>query len=117
MPAVALSLANLGELSNGAAGVVIDAAIAAAVRDTEDRGLEDGKPREVTIKLKLTKIDDDTVTAEVEAKTSVPAYKPKKTIGQITYAGPGKNPSIVFQPANAERPDQSPLPFPDKKAE
>jgi hypothetical protein len=117
MSAVQLALINLGELANGAAGAVIDAALQAAIRDTEDRGLEDGKPRKVTITISLTKIDDETVTAEVEAKTSVPAYKPKKTVLNISYAGAGKVPALLFQPASADRADQETFPFPKEKAE
>lgn len=116
MSVVNLSLANLGELSNGVAGVVIDAALAAAVRDVEDRGLEDGKARKVTITVEMTKISDDAVSVEVEAKTSLPAYRTDKTIGLLGYEG--KEPAIRFQPHVAERPDQEPLPFPkEKKAE
>lgn len=115
MSAVTLSLANLGELSNGAAGVVIDAAIKAVIRDTEDRGLEDKKPRKVTIIVTMNKVDDDTITSEVEAKATLPPYRTKKTAGTVKYRG--KDPTVEFQPNARERPDQETFPFPKEKAE
>lgn len=52
-----LSLANLHELDNGAAGLVIDDAIRKAVADLDDRG-DDGKPRLVNIVVSLQKIPE-----------------------------------------------------------
>lgn len=78
--------------------------------------MEDEKPRKVTITVSIEKISDDTMAVEVEAKTSLPAYRTNKTIGTIAYDG--KEPSVKFQPMSAERPDQETFPFPkDKKAE
>jgi hypothetical protein len=114
MSAVNLNLSNLGDLSNGEAGVVINAALAAAVRDCEDRGLDDKKPRTVTITVSLEKISDDSVSVEVQAKTSLPAYRTNKTIGTIGYDD--KQPAVRFQPLSADRPDQDTFPFPEKKA-
>lgn len=115
MPAVDLSLATLGELNNGVAGAVINAALLAAVRDTEDRGLEDKKPRKVTITVSIEKIAEESVQVEVEAKTSLPAYRTDKTIGTLGFTG--KDPVVKFQPMSGARPDQETFPFPEKHAE
>ena len=112
MPQLTLTLDHLGELANGQAGVVIDAALAAAIRDTEDRG-EDEKPRKVTIVVSLTKISEDNIAIEVEAKTTVPPYITDKTIGAISYAKSAKGPGVLFQGMAADRPDQNTLDFPE----
>lgn len=96
MPAVPLTLATLGELNNGAAEAIVNAALAAAVRDTDDRGGDD-KPRKVTITVTLTKISESDVAVEVDAKATVPAYRTDRTIGRLGYADKGV--SVLFQPA------------------
>lgn len=105
---VALNLANLGDLSSGQSRAVIDAAIRAAVRDTEDRG-SDKKKRKVTIVLEIGKVGDS-ITASVEAKTTLPPYRTEPTIGAITYSDNGTVAGVEFNPNSPGNPDQQDIP-------
>ncbi len=102
-----LSLESIAVLADGQGKAVINAAINAAMRDTEDRG-EDGKARKVTVEIELKKLGDDNVTATVKAKTTLPPYVTKPTIGRIGMEG--RKPRMLFSPASAENPDQPALP-------
>ena len=83
---VALTLDSLGDLSSGQAGVAINAALAAAIRDTEDRG-SDKKARKVVIEIELKKLGDENVTATVRAKTTIPPYQTEQTVGNLRPNG------------------------------
>ena len=100
---VALNLASLGDLSAGQSRAVIDAAIRAAVRDTEDRG-SDKKKRKVTIELELGKVGES-VTATVRAKTTLPPYQTEPTVGALTPDGKGGF-GVEFNPNAPGNPDQ-----------
>lgn len=102
-PATALELDTLSQLADGQAQATIDAAIRAALADTEDRG-DDGKARKVTIDIELKKLGDDSITATVKAKTTVPAYVTKPTVGKLRMQG--RSAEMVFSPTCAENPDQ-----------
>jgi len=106
MSKVALSVENLADLSAGAAGLVINAAINAALRDTEDRGA-DKKARKVTIELEMKKIGDSVAVA-VKAKTGLPPYLTEPTIGTLEMDG--KKPVMKFNPDAPGNPDQQTLP-------
>lgn len=101
---VALTLDSLGELSSGQAGVAINAALAAAVRDTEDRG-SDKKARKVVIEIELKKLGDENVTATVRAKTAIPPYQTEQTVGNLRLKQ-GGGVEMEFNPLNGENPDQ-----------
>lgn len=96
-----ICLDSLGELDNGAARLVIDAAIRAAVGDLDDRG-EDGKPRTVTIKLHLAKMDGGQVVAHVEAGTKVPSYKTAATVSRLARTTDGRSVALFQELAPAE---------------
>lgn len=100
---VKLDLSSLGKLSNGVSGGVIDAAIKAAVRDLEDRG-SDKKPRKVVIEVELKKLNDDSITAAVKAKTVLPPYLTSPTIAHLKVDD-GKV-DAEFNPHSASNPDQ-----------
>lgn len=103
---VALTLDSLGDLSSGQAGVAINAALAAAIRDTEDRG-SDKKARKVVIEIELKKLGDENVTATVRAKTTIPPYQTEQTVGNLRLkGGPGGGVELEFNPLNGENPDQ-----------
>ena len=106
MPAVQLSLATLGELDNGITREIIDREIDRVVQDLEDRGAEDGKPREVVIVVRLA-IKDKLAVVEVEAKAKLPSLRSGATAAKIRQAG-GEI-GLLFQTRNAENPDQSTL--------
>lgn len=105
-----LTLESLSQLADGQAKAAINAALTAAIRDTEDRG-DDKKPRKVTIDVVLLKIGDDNITAVVGAKTTLPPYKTKPTFGKLKVDG--RSCEMVFSPACADNPDQPRLPHTD----
>lgn len=102
-----LTIDTLGELSAGSAGAIINAALNAAVRDTEDRG-EDKKARKVVIEIEFKKASADSVSMNVKAKTTLPPYATEPTIGEIALAG--NKPQVRFSPASRTHPDQPAIP-------
>lgn len=109
MPRETLTAANLGELAGGESRAVIDAALRAAVQDTEDRG-EDGKPRKVNITLTMLKKKSGVVEVGVECKTTIPTYRTSETLARVKIAGVNKF-ELEFQPLSPDHPDQNALPF------
>lgn len=103
----ALTLDTLGELSAGQSQAIIDAALRAAIRDTEDRG-GDKKPRKVTIEIEFKKSGPDHVSVNVTAKTSLPKYATDPTVAEIVMDG--NKPRVMFSPAAADNPDQPAIP-------
>ncbi len=99
-----LSLATLGELDGGAAGVIIDAAIREAVGDLDDRG-EDEKPRKVTIEITLKRMDNGLIESHVEACAKVPRRRTATTVGRVAGNG-GKGMGLLFQSQVPDDPDQ-----------
>lgn len=112
MAAVELSHLTIGMLDNGAAGLVIDAAIKEAMADVDDRG-SDGKPRKVVITLTMGK-DGPNVFTEVDAKATIPARRTHATVGKLKQDG--MRSQMLFQPDAADNPDQESLPFEGRKA-
>lgn len=101
-----LSAETIPLLNNGAAAMIIDKQIKLAVADLLDRGAEDGKPREVTIKLTMAVVNKMNVV-EVSAGSKVPAYVSGGTQGDIrvrTEKGEQIK-TFVFR-ENGGRPDQ-----------
>ncbi len=104
-----LTLSTIGELAGGQAQATVDAALRAALRDTEDRG-GDKKPRKVTIEIELRKVGDETISATVKAKTSVPPYVTDPTFGEIQTGDRGQ-PEMAFSPSSPSNPNQPNLPI------
>lgn len=98
-----VSLENLGELDNGAAKTVINAALMRAIADLDDRG-DDGKPREVTIKVSMKKIDGGLVSTHVEAATKCPSYVTNGTVCRPKVVGGQAR--LLFQQLAPDDPDQ-----------
>lgn len=103
----ALELGTLGELSAGQSAAIIDAALRAAIRDTEDRGA-DKKPRKVTIEVTFKKTGPDHVSVDVTAKTSLPKYATDATVAELVMDG--SKPQVLFSPASETNPDQPAIP-------
>ncbi len=102
-----LSAETIPLLNNGAAALIIDKQIKLAVADLLDRGAEDGKPREVTIKLTMTVVNKMNVV-EVSAGSKLPAYVSGGTQGDIrirTEKSGEQHKFFVFR-ENGGRPDQ-----------
>lgn len=115
MAKVSLSLATLGDLSDGRARLVIDHAISRAMKDLEDRG-DDGKPRKVVVTLEMVKEPNSSaVTMDVTAEFRSPAYRTPATVGNLPISA--GEPSLFFQSENATRPDQGTLYEESDKAE
>jgi hypothetical protein len=106
VPLITLNSANIGELTNGQAKAIIDRELAKAIADLDDRGEEDGKPREVVIKIALIKSRDQ-VLADVRAKANLPEYRTGVTTLSVKQRG-GKS-ELLFRNDNAENPDQPTL--------
>lgn len=98
---------SLGELHHGFARGIIDAALEAAQRDTEDRG-SDEKKRKVVIEISFYKIDDGTVAIGLEAVAKMPKYQIPDTVATIQApTKKGSAPAFAFRSDSPERPDQT----------
>lgn len=106
MPKQTLTIDNLGDLDGGAARQVINAALASAVYDLDDRGGEDEKPRKVVITISLDKLDNGAITAQVEAIAKVPNYKTGTTICNLAV-GPRNQRTLEFRGDSPNNPDQT----------
>ena len=101
-----LTLDAIGDLDEGAVRLIVNAALASAVHDLDDRG-SDGKAREVTITLKMARMDEgqsDNVAIHVEAGAKLPKYRAPGTIAKIK-ARDGQS-TLAFQDGDAGDPDQ-----------
>jgi hypothetical protein len=103
-----LTLATIGDLAAGQARATIDAALRAALRDTEDRG-GDKKARKVVIEIELKKLSDEAVSATVKAKPVIPSYVTDPTIGELQIGDRGQ-PEMAFAPSAPHNPAQPNLP-------
>lgn len=73
----------LGDLDNGRARAIIDAAIREAIGDLEDRAEYDEKPRDVIIKIRFELRKNKEVDVTVDAVAKMPPRKTAMTSGQI----------------------------------
>ena len=105
MAEMRLSLEQIRHLDGGASGAIIDAAIADAVRDIDDRG-EDGKPRTVEIRLNFIKRPNGQVEVEVEAAAKVPRRRTASTCCNLKSNPTGTSPILLFQQYSPADPDQ-----------
>jgi len=101
-----LNAASIGELTNGQAKAIIDRELKKAISDLDDRGEEDGKAREVVIKISLIKRRDQ-VLADVRAKAVLPEYRTGVTT--LSAKQRGQSIDLLFRNDNAENPDQPTL--------
>lgn len=105
-----LTIETLQDLAEGQAGAVINAALKSAIVDTEDRGLEDGKPRKVTIEVCFEKISHSEVKTTIKAKTTIPPYQTMPTIGRLEFDNANREVVMQFSPHAANNPNQDSLP-------
>lgn len=97
---------TLGDLDSGAAEKIITAGLNSMLADLDDRG-DDGKPREVNIKVILVRADDgrsDTVVAHVEVGTKCPSRRTAGTMGKIRMSVRGAE--FQFQTLAPDDPNQ-----------
>ena len=109
MAQVTLDLASIGDLDEGAAGIIIDKAIQRAVNDLDDRG-DDKEVREVTIKLRMKQDDDSRIITKVEVKTTVPPHRTRGTIANKRQTN--NQCALLFQQHDASNPNQTTIPMP-----
>lgn len=102
-----LSLATLGDLDSGTAAVIIDCALAEAIRDVEDRGA-DGKARKVTIEVTLMRRSDGLIETDVGAQAKLPPRRTNSTVGKPVVRG--HKTELLFQQWAPDQPDQSTIP-------
>ncbi len=97
---------TLGDLSDGIARGIINAALRQAINDLEDRG-GDEKPRSVTITV--TMLARKGITAiDVTAKAALPSYRTDATAAKVAKrAGrDGVQAALQFQDMAPDNPDQ-----------
>jgi len=101
-----LSCDALGDLDDGRARGIIDAALLTLYRDIEDRG-HDEKTRELTIKISFVS-KQGLVIIEAQAQAKVPPYISNLTTAKMLnqQAAGGVQPVLCFQEHDAENPDQ-----------
>lgn len=107
MSVLSINHKNLGELSAGQAGLVIDAAIRQAATDFEERGREDEKPRVVTITLTMLSKGGQ-YAVDVQAGVKLPALRTDVTIVHPKKRQDGQT-ALLFEQFNPEAPDQPTL--------
>lgn len=98
-----LTIDSLGELDNGAARAIINAAIKSAVSDLDDRG-EDGKARSVVITLEMGRLDNGLVASHVSAQVKLPPRRTASTLGMVQTRG-GQS-DVLFQTMAPDDPAQ-----------
>lgn len=100
---------TLGDLSEGMARGVIDAALGKIYADLEDRG-EDGNPRVLTIEVTFQKTKG-LVVIDTQVAAKLPKYRTRATHGepmqQRSRDGKTTYPVLAFQEHDAENPSQN----------
>ena len=102
-----LSYETLGDLDGGAARAIIDAAIAEALLDLDDRGIDE-QPRKVEILVTLKQMDSGQVVAHVEANPKLPRRRTAGTMARLksTLHNGKKSTRLLFQDGAPDDPDQ-----------
>lgn len=93
---------TIGLLADGLFGRVVDRELENLYRDIDERG-NDGKPRELTIKIALHPAGNGVVDIDAKATTKIPAVVPPRTTAKLNRATGG----LVFNPEVADSPDQT----------
>ena len=100
---------NLGEMNDGLARAIINDCLKRAIRDCDDRGMDDGKVRKAVITVEFKKVADATIVINVKAGVKAPDYQ-VVSVGHTEAATKrGSAPTLKFRSDNPERPDQPTL--------
>ena len=99
---------NIGDLGEGRARAIINAAIMESTHDVDDRG-EDGKERTVVIKLRMKRRSDGLVETVVAAQATLPPRQTASTVSKVTQRE-GRGPQLAFQSWASDNPDQNTFP-------
>jgi len=107
---------SIGDLDEGRARGIINAAIRSAASDLEDRG-QDGEARKVLIEVSMKKDGENVVLISLGYQAKLPPYRTDKTAAKQmqrqTKSGP--MPMLAFQEHDAENPDQGTFPTMDAR--
>lgn len=113
--AVPLSMDSIGDLDGGIFRLLVDKEIDSLAKDIDDRGEEDGKPRQLLIEIEVVKVKGMVVvTPRVRAK--LPARTAGSTVAKERMKAKGQT-ELLFQPANAENVDQPTFETPEEEPE
>jgi hypothetical protein len=102
-----LTIDSLGDLDNGRARGVVNDALEMIVDDMDMRGVEDGKPRKVTIEVTMTS-DRGKISIDVQAKPTMPPYRTGDTHAKVrlrTVANKQVK-ELMFEDIAVDDPDQ-----------
>ena len=103
MARTSITCDDLGDLDNGTARPIMNAALKEAFKDLVDRAEEDGKPRKILIEVELT-IKDGIVVAHVQAQAKTPPRRTKGTVCGVRYVN--GEPDLFFQSMASNNPEQ-----------
>lgn len=107
---VPLSMDTIGDLDGGVFRLLVDKAIDMLAKDVDDRAEQDEKPRRLVIDIEVIKIKGMVVvTPRVDVK--LPPMVSGSTYAKERMKGKGQT-ELLFQPANAENPDQGTFKLP-----
>ena len=99
-----LSASALHQLDDGAAGAIIDRALATAIADLDDRG-EDDQARKVVITLTGVRDEKGLIDWHLEAGAKIPPFRTAKTKSRLHHRADGEL-SSLFSAHAPEDPDQ-----------
>lgn len=110
-----LRVDTIGNLDEGRAEAMVNAALRVAAADMEDRG-HDGLPRKVKIEVTMQKDGANVVLTTVAVKADLPPYRSDKTACKLGQRQTRQGPvaTLLFQEFNSENPDQGTLPAMDE---
>lgn len=103
-----LSFNALGALDGGMVGGMIDHHLSEAVRDCEDRGPRDGKPRKVLIEITISSVNEGQMSVGVKCHNKLPPMVTADTVANVRYEQ--QKPALFFEALSPEDPDQQTLP-------
>ena len=109
--AVPLSMDTIGDLDGGIFRLLVDQEIAALCRDLDDRGEEDGKPRQLEISVEAV-VANGMVIITPRVKTKLPPRVSRSTAAKSRMKSKGQS-ELLFQPTNAENAEQPTFKAPD----
>jgi hypothetical protein len=102
--AVPLTMDTLGDLDSGIFRLLVDKEIDVLCKDVDDRAEEDGKVRTLAIEVDVVKVNGMVIITP-RVKVKLPPRVAKSTSAKERMKSKGQT-ELLFQPANAENPDQ-----------
>lgn len=113
-----LTCDTLGDLDEGRARAIINAALVPLMEDLDDRG-KDEKTRTLDIKLTF-QMKKGNLGVDVQAAAKLPAYRSNQTVAKVMQKkgrNGGTRAAVEFQEHDGENPDQATFPQMDRDAD